>query len=190
MADAVDFALLDAVVARTLSDLTHFNTLVLSEVRVRFQIAPGEGPGLGIDGALFKIRFNGVVFRQGTTSADGEISIPLASLLTGKVLLEFLGTDYDVSLRAFPDGKLSVLTSVGGQQQRLEVLGYLTGYLLRDFLLGKTDRANPASPDPANTFDDAPTQQAIMNFQMDHHLSVDGGMGPKSQTALKKAAKE
>lgn len=160
---------IDALVARTAADQTGVNTLVVLTYPLRFQLAPGAAGGIGIQGAEFIVSAGGVEIARGTTDANGEVPVPIAPLLLAPVTVNVLGTDYVLSFQ--PQDKPEALR---GQQQRLDKLGYMSGYLLQ-------------TPDPATTADnhDGPrTQQAIMNFQSDENLTLDGVIGGQTRAKL------
>lgn len=164
----------EANVTRTSGGLTTLNTLVVVQFPIRFQIAPGTDSGLGIKGAPFTLTANGVRIPadSSTTDDNGEVRIPLINLLAGPVVVNIFDTDYTVSLTpAKPVDKLD------GQQQRLDVLGYMTGYQL-DF---------PRKEPPDDNLDGPRTEQAIMNFQCDRNLFLDGVIGKRTKDALQTA---
>lgn len=167
----MDIPAFDALITRTLDGLTHLSTLVLPTARLRFQICGGVGAGLGIAGATFTVSFSGAVFMTGATTADGEVSIPA---LEGAVLRIF-DTDYTLSFGALP-----ALTALAGQQKRLEVMGYLAGQLTTAFGDSPTADGNDSSS----------LQAAILNFQSDRNLTIDGLIGPQTRGALQSAAGE
>ena len=164
-----------ALLTRTMQGLTLLNTLVVptGEVRLRFQIAPGTDSGLGIAGAQFSLLFGGAQFASGQTDANGELGIPIQQLLSGTVVVRIFDTDYNVSLHR----GLQSIESLVGQQKRLDIMGYITGYQLGEF--------DNLSHRPDDGLDGVRTQQSIMNFQTDNSLSIDGEIGPQTKGALK-----
>ena len=120
-----------AFLTKTIQGLTLLNTLVVptGEVRLRFQIAPGTVSGLGIAGAQFSLLFGGAQFASGQTDANGELGIPIQQLLSGTVVVRIFDTDYNVSLHP----GLQSPESLAGQQKRLDIMGYITGYQLGEF---------------------------------------------------------
>jgi hypothetical protein len=167
--------LLSALVTRTAEGLEILNTLVVptGEVRLRFQIAPGTGGGLGISRAQFSLLFGGEEFASGTTDANGEVGIPIQQMLSGGVVVRIFGTDYNVTFHP----KLQPVGILTGQQKRLDIMGYITGYQLGEF--------RTASGRPDDNINGVRTQQAIMNFQTDQSLDIDGVIGPQTINALK-----
>ena len=164
----------DVFVARTAEGLTHLNTLGVPTLPVRFQTAPGAGPSLGIPAAPFAITFNSLPIGAGDTNSDGEVPVPLFPLLMGTVTVRIFDTDYELTLHP----GLQALTRLDGQQKRMEVLGYVTGYL----------NVGNLTDTPDSNADNPETQQAIMNFQTDRKLAIDGAIGPATRGALKTAA--
>lgn len=164
--------MLDIDVMRALADLSTTNVLTLATIPLRFQIAPGAASGLGVANLDFSILVDGAEVASGTTDSNGELAVPLLALLVARPILHILDTDY--SLRLHPD--LEVISGLDGQQIRLAQLGYMIGHQL-------TDVDNDVADDDG---EDGPrTQQAIMNFQMDKGLSVDGIVGPNTTNKLK-----
>jgi hypothetical protein len=160
---------IEALVARTSQDQQGVNTIVVLTYPVRFQLAPGAANGLGIVGADFVVTAGGVEIANGTTDANGEVQIPIFPLFSGPVTVTIFETDYVFSFH--PEAKIDALAGV---QQRLEKLGYMSGYLLAPLGSAATDTNK----------DDAKTQQALMNFQCDENLTLDGRVGPETRGAL------
>ena len=165
----------EARVTRTSEGLTILNTLVMPTVRLRFQICPGTDAGLGIAGAPYQVLLNGTKLKDDTTDANGEATVEILVILQGGAVLHIFDTDYDLSFSI-----LKALTTTDGQQKRLEVMGYFTGYQLTVFPSGPVDDGT----------DSTGFQQAIMNFQTDQVLAMDGIIGPKTRGAMEKAAGE
>lgn len=163
--------MLEILAARTLSGLSTGVTLTIATAKLRFQIAPGGGSGLGITDARYSLCADGVEFASGQTDANGEVRIPLLPLFSGTVVLRVFGTEYNLSLHP----KLQASASLPGQQKRLDILGYMTGYQLLEI----------ANDVPDDGRDGARTQQAIMNIQTDKSLRIDGEMGPQTTGALR-----
>jgi hypothetical protein len=164
--------LLNVEFMRSLGDLAGLNVLVLTTIPVRFQIAPGTANDLGVADLDFSITVDGTEVSSGTSDSNGEIPVPLLPLLVARPILHVLGTEY--ALRLHPD--LEDIADLDGQQIRLAQLGYMLGYQL-------TAVDNDVADDDD---EDGPrTQQAIMNFQMDKGLSVDGVVGPNTTKKLK-----
>ncbi len=162
------------LISRTLTGLLGVNTLVTAVCKIRFQIAPGTAGGLGIGGAPFALSLAGAILVNGTVTADGEVTIPLLLALGGGLVLRVFDTDYPITIRDdYQDA-----STLAGQQRRLDVLGYLSGYQLR--------QADNAAADDGK--DGPRTQQSIMNFQMDQHLAIDGEVGPRTTAALRREA--
>ena len=136
---------------------------------VRFQFAPGAANGLGITGADFVVTSGGVEIANGTTDANGEVQIPIMPLFSGPVTVTILGADYVFSFhpQAKPEAE-------AGVQQRLDKLGYMSGYQLKPLPDAPIDDGK----------DGTETQQAIMNFQCDENLALDGVVGPNTRAAL------
>ncbi len=159
----------DAAVMRTGAELEDVNTIVLPQVPIRFQIAPGTGAGLGIQGATYVVTVNGTQFATGQTNADGEVMVPLTP---GGAVVRVFETEYTVTLHA--DGFVDI-TTMRGRQKRLDHLGYVTGYQLTPI----------ASDTPDDGTDGPRTQQAIMNFQTDTGITIDGEIGAQTEQKMR-----
>lgn len=157
-------------------DLVNTLAVVNEVVKIRFQIAPGTDAGLGIASADYEILVGGAQHSTGQTNADGEVEVPLQPLLTGPVVVRIFGSDYNLTLHA----GLQAVTTLAGQQKRYDILGYITGYQLN------TVGNNP----PDDGTDGVRTQQAIMNFQTDSNLAIDGTVGNQTRTNLTTKAGE
>lgn len=156
-------------VARTAADQQGVNTIVVLTYPVRFQLAPGAADGIGIAGADFVATSGGVQIASGTTDANGEVQIPIVPLFAAPVTITILGQDY-----VFAFHPLAKVDTLKGAQQRLDKLGYMSGYQLAP--LG--DKAGDDGVDGPKT------QQSIMNFQSDENLTLDGVLGPKTRAQL------
>jgi hypothetical protein len=165
----------EAIIARTAEGLAHLATLVLPSVRIRFQICPGTEAGLGIAGVDYQVLSNGAVFRSDVTDANGEATVPILLINQGGAVLRIFGTDYNLTFHP-----LTALTTVTGQQKRLDVMGYFTGYQLLALANNPIDDGNDT------TF----FQQAIMNFQTDQVIAMDGVIGPVTRGKMQTAAGE
>lgn len=159
----------EALVARTATDQQGVNTIVVLTYPVRFQFAPGAANGLGIVGADFVVTAGGAEIASGTTDANGEVQIPIIPLFSGPATVTILGADYVFSFH--PQQKAEVLAGV---QQRLDRLGYMSGYQLKALPSAASD----------DGLDGPETQQAIMNFQSDETLALDGVVGPITRQTL------
>lgn len=164
--------MIDVEVARTMADLMGLNVLTLATIPLRFQIAPGTAASLGIANVDFAISFDGSEIASGQTTADGEVSIPLLALMGGSpAVLRIFDTDFNLTLHP----GLQAVSGLDGRQRRLEHLGYMTGYQL--VVIG--------GDQPDDNTDGPRTQQAIMNFQMDESLTIDGDIGNQTSGKIK-----
>jgi hypothetical protein len=143
-------------------------------LRIRFQICGGTAEGLDVPGADYEVRRGGTVIRRGTTRPGEDIEIHYRAGQEHR--LRIFDTDYVIR----PHAGLAPVTELAGAQKRLEILGYLTGYQLE-----------PLEDDPPDDSVDGPrTQQAIMNFQADRGLRLDGLLGEETRRSLEEAAGE
>lgn len=157
-------------------DLANTLTVIREVVRIRFQIAPGTDAGLGIANADYRILVGGSEIASGQTNADGEIEVPLQPLLTGTVTVRIFESDYNLTLHR----GLDAVNTLAGQQKRMDILGYMTGYQL--------DLPGNSAPDDGR--DNPRTQQAIMNVQADSNISIDGTVGNQTRNQLTTKAGE
>ena len=162
---------IESLVARTFEGLDLLNTLEWPTFPVRFQIAPGTGSDLGIAKVDFSVLSNGVQIASGQTDANGEVQIPLLPVFFRGVCLRIFSTDYDLAIHP----GLEPIDTLKGQQKRLEIIGYVSGYQLIAI----------ASSVPDDGSDGPRTQQSIMNFQTDGNLDIDGEIGPRTTKLLK-----
>lgn len=163
-------------VTRTGDGLDHGNTLVLPDVKVRFQIAPGTAAGLGVDGAEYVLLISGTEIGRGTTNADGEIPLPARAVADRTLTVRIFETEYAFEMHP----GLQPIDDLDGRQKRLDVLGYMTGY----------QRGAIESDAPDDGRDGARTQQSINNLQADSDIAVDGDIGPQTLRALRAGMNE
>ncbi len=157
--------------ARSIENLLTRNVLALRVVKLRFQIAGGNGGDLGIADAPFTVFLGDLQIGSGQTDSNGELSLIIAP---GESLqVQMLDTIYNVSFGP----AMNALTALPGQQKRLEALGYLTGHLL----------APLANAVPDDNVDGPRTQQAVLNFQSDQNLTIDANIGNNTRNALRTA---
>ncbi|MEY2429491.1 MAG: hypothetical protein QOJ40_2376 [Verrucomicrobiota bacterium] len=161
-----------ASLARSVETPLTRNVLALRVVKLRFQIAGGTGSDLGVVNAPFTVSLDGLEVASGQTDANGELSLLIAPGETLQVRV--LDTIYNVDFAP----AMEALTTLHGQQKRLEIVGYLTGHLL-------TPLAN-AVPDDA--VDGPRTRQAALNLQTDQNLVIDADIGTNTRNALRTAA--
>lgn len=162
----------EARVTRTSEGENVLNTIVMPTVRIRFQICGGTDAGLGVAGVPYQVLLNGTKLKDDTTDANGECTVEILVIQQGGAVLHIFDTDYNLSFSL-----LQALTTMKGQQKRLEIMGYFTGYQII-----------PQGNLPVDDGNDTPAfQQAIMNFQTDQVIGMDGIIGPvtrgKMQTA-------
>jgi hypothetical protein len=157
--------------ARSIERLLTRNVLALRVIKLRLQTAGGTGADLGVANAPFTVSLAELQVASGQTDANGELTLLIAP---GEVLqVQMLDTTYNVAFGP----AMEALTNLRGQQKRLEVLGYLTGYLL-----------SPLGNDiPDDNTDGPRTRQAALNFQTDQNLTIDAVIGPDTRNALRTA---
>ena len=166
--------MLESLGIRVLEGFTHFISLVVPQVRIRFQIAPGPGAGLGINGVPFEILSAGAVVGSGTTDANGEVIVPLLLVRTGGCAIRIFGTEFPITMLAAWDA----VTTVTGQQQRFDHLGYIHGYQL-DTTIDPTSDGTLTSR----------FHNSINGFQWDEDVVVNGTVDPAvTQVRLTTAA--
>lgn len=161
-----------APVSRATSGTSTGSTLALIKVTVflsRSSGAPHEPHG--IQGADFQLLENDVPAASGTTAANGRIDLQLTPGLTHKLVT--LGTTYEINIRT---AALEPVTDFTGQQRRLRMLGYHLGN-------GGPDNNGVDGTVLHDRFD-----RAILEFQADENVKVDGRMGPVTRGRLSTAA--
>ena len=139
-------------------------------VEVRLQRSPGVADERGIEGLAFRVEAEGQELQTGTTAADGKIEVQLAGDETTLTLLyeDAPVAVYRVTQRAEDPEAVSLVT---GQQRRLRGQGYPIG------------ESGPGS-DGVDGVAGARTARAILEFQADAGLTMDGIAGPQTQGAL------
>lgn len=160
----------EALVQRVLEGLTSFNTIAMPIVKIRFQLGPGTGTGLGIDGVPFQVLVGGVPVHAGTTDTNGEATVPIPFIAAGGCILRIFDSDFPLDFSP----SLSAVTSTLGQLQRMDHLGYVTGYQLLDDI-------EPATGPQRDT---ERSRQCCLNLQADAGIAVDDVIGPNTQTQL------
>ncbi len=160
----------EALIQRTLEGLTQFNTLALPIVRIRFQVAPGTGTGLGIDGVPFVVLVGATPILAGTTDPNGEVTVPIPFIAGGGCILRIFGSDYPLDFTP----SLNAVTTENGQLQRMDQMGYVTGYQLLDDI-------EPTTGVERNT---ERSRQCCLNLQADAGVSIDDIIGPNTRTQL------
>lgn len=159
-------------IPKSVADQTTGATLGLETVEIFFSMSPGA-PGntsRGIAGADWTLSMLGFVLDSGTTAADGKIRVTLAPSFPH--VLRVLGTDYDLTIRK---GKMPAATTALGQQRRLVSLGYGLGEGGPDHD-GVDGSLGPKS------------DLAILDFQCDQGLAMDGVIGPITRGRLEQEA--
>lgn len=160
----------EAFVQRVLEGLTQFNTIAMPIVRIRFQIAPGTGTSLGIATVPFQVLVNGAPVHAGTTDANGEVTVPIPFIAAGNCVLRIFDTDFPLDFTP----ALDPVTSESGQAQRLDQMGYVTGYQL--------DATIDPSVEPTRA--EPRSRQATLNLQADSDIAIDDEIGPQTRTQL------
>jgi len=139
-------------------------------VEIHLQRSPGLADDRGIEGLDFKVEAEGQELQTGTTPADGKIEVQLAGDETTLTLLyqDAPIAIYRVDQRA---EEAEDVTLVRGQQRRLRGRGYPIG------------ESGPDS-DGVDGLAGPRTTRAILEFQADSALVMDGIVGSKTQGAL------
>jgi len=148
----------DALVTRTATDSESAN--VLHPRRPLFVIRDIPGPdGIPLMNTPWQLKLGETEVASGVTDKNGRVVV-LAPLTPGEVyVLEYPGRSVEIEAT-----ELAAIGGTKGMQQRLFGLGYAPG------------------PDDGNA---GPlTESALMEFQEDHGLVVDGVYGAQSQQKL------
>lgn len=160
----------EALVQRVLEGLSQFNTIAMPIVRIRFQLAPGTGTGLGIDGVPFQVVIGTTVVHAGTTDPNGEVTVPIPFITAGNCVLRIFGTDFPLDFAP----SLDAVTDVAGQLQRMDQMGYVTGYQLSADI-------DPSTGAVRNT---ERSRQCCLNLQTDASIAIDDDIGPQTRGQL------
>ena len=123
-------------------------------------------------GVPYQVLLNGTKLKDDTTDANGEVTIEILVIQQGGAVLHIFDTDYNLSFSL-----LQALSTAEGQQKRLEVMGYFTGYQLVALINNSID----------DGVDTPRFQQAIMNFQTDQVIAMDGVIGPQTRGKIQNA---
>ncbi|HET6567182.1 MAG TPA: peptidoglycan-binding domain-containing protein [Rhodothermales bacterium] len=141
----------------------HRNRLKTATIQVVFRRYPGTDAAGGIGNLPYRLLVDGSVVASGVTPADGILRLSFSS--TKQASLEILGSVYHLRIRRSIEG----ITTVHGQQRRLNSLGYFVG--------GVDGDVGPHTDD------------GILQFQADHDpLDPDGIVGSKTRNQLHTAA--
>jgi hypothetical protein len=164
-----------AFISRLVTGSTAFNTLNIPTVPVTFQTSPGvpSGNDRGIADLEFRVLSGANVIQTGKTPADGRIQVRVPG---GRSTLEILDgatpvATYDVRVHT---QALEADSTIEGIQRRLRLLGYQIG---RDG--AETDGV---SPNINKRFD-----RAILDFQIDQKLNIDGRVDATTTTKINDA---
>lgn len=159
-------------VSRLVRESSAHNTLDSRTIEVFFHKSPAwpEDDTRGIGQLDYEIVAHGVVVRSGTTEDDGRIEIPIVG---GQAVLhlKFQGADVATYQFNLSDDALEADTTIAGVQRRLRMLGYHLGHAgdgqdgIDGDLGGKTDKA-------------------ILDFQIDNQLAIDGVVAGNTRSTL------
>jgi len=144
-------------------------------LRIRLLRCPGEVKETGIEGAEWILFRDGSEVQRGKTGEDGVIDFPYLPGAGHEI--HAFDTKYVIRLY----GNLDPMDKEEGLQKRLDILGYVTGYL--------QDSIGDALPSSISIPKDPRGQQGVMNFQADHGLALDGIVGVKTREAISTAVK-
>ena len=144
------------------SSCEHASTLVT--LKVIFQKYPGTA-GTDADRAIANvpvhIRVIGVSERDVQTAADGSVNVTMPQ--NGTAVIETLGTQYVLTAL----DALENVNNLDGVKRRLEILGHDVGTI--------------------NTTMDQDTERAVLNFQADNGIRMDGVITAATRTAIQNA---
>ena len=160
----------EALVQRVLEGLTHFNTIAMPIVKIRFQLAPGTGTGLGINGVPFQVLVGGVAVHAGTSDPNGEVTVPIPFITAGGCVLRIFDSDFPLDFSP----ALDPVSGDSGQLQRMDQMGYVTGYQLSDVIEPSTDAVRNTER----------SRQCALNFQADANITIDDNIGNQTKGQL------
>lgn len=140
------------------------STLRPDVVELYFQVYPGtrtrEGTNIGIPNVPYTITIPGLPEQRGNTDSDGKIRISLMPGTTATVRV--FDTEYRVTAR----NTLEPVEQRPGLQRRLQMLGYNLGPAGVDGRRGRF------------------TEKAVLDFQADAGLRIDGIPGRRTRTTI------
>jgi hypothetical protein len=159
-------------VSRLVRSSNALNTLNVSVVEIFFQKSPGKPPSddRGIEALDFQVLSGGVVSQTGKTGKDGKIE---ASITGGQAEVQLMSegkpvASYRIDVRGDP---YEAGNTIAGVQRRLRGLGYQLGHDGDD-----KDGVRAAMHEPLD--------RAILEFQVDQTLTIDGKADSAMQTKL------
>lgn len=161
-----------SLVSRLVRSSGSHNTLDTQTVEVFFQKSPSwpDGDDRGIEGLDYQVLNAGTVVQTGRTEADGKVEVQLSGgtaevqLMVGDAVV----ATYEVTVRADP---FEAATTVIGVQRRLRVLGYHLGH-------------DGDDQDGVDGTLGLRTDRAILDFQIDNELTIDGAVGSGTRDEL------
>ena len=148
------------------SGTTHGNTAVIHKIKICFQVFPGKlgtDAQRGIPDVPYEVEMvdsSGIGLKStGKTAKDGSIEL---NILEGETaILTIFDTDYPITVKK----SFSPLTSSIGVKQRLSLLGYYN-------VPWQGNIPNWNGDDKANAI-------AVLNYQADSSINVDGNFNDK-----------
>jgi hypothetical protein len=164
-------------IARLITSSTAFNTLALPPaVPILLQMSPAfpNGDTRGINGVDFQVVTGGRVIQNGRTGADGKVDVRVPVGGTSTLQLMFNGAvvaSYEVSVSPDP---LAAVNTLGGQMQRLRLLGYQIGHAGPDG--NGVDTAAAAGP--------IEFERSVLDFQADNGSFTDANVDANMQNQL------
>jgi peptidoglycan hydrolase-like protein with peptidoglycan-binding domain len=159
-------------ISRLVQDATAHNTLDSRTIEIFFQKSPStpEGDSRGIEHLDYEIIAGGTVIQSGSTGADGKIELPVTGG-RAELRLTFDGNPVAAYLFTLRDDAFEAANTVNGVQRRVRNIGYHLGHAggnndgIDGDLGGRTDKA-------------------ILDFQIDNQLDIDGAVGTNTQRKL------
>ncbi len=173
-------------VARLNQGASNHNQLVGRRVAVYFQTAPGLPKGIkrGIGNLDYKVYWGNEEKQTGRTSTqkDGKVVVVISPNANIQTILEILGTRYEIIRLQ----NMARSNTIRGIQQRLNILGYYYGPLV-----GNEVEINlPVNQKKLYENPNKETEQAILDFQVDHDLFADAMYGPKTSKGMEDQLKK
>jgi putative peptidoglycan binding protein len=152
-------------ISRLVRDSIAHNTLDSRTIEVFFHKSPAwsEGDNRGIEHLDYEIVAGGVTIQSGSTDSSGRIEVPITGG-QAELRLTFGGNPVATYQFSTRDDTFEAGNTIAGVQRRLRTLGYHLGHAgsnadgIDGNLGGKTDAA-------------------ILDFQIDNQLQIDGVVG-------------
>ena len=169
------FSSMRSAISRLFSSSPAHNTIVVRTVEVYLQRSPSNSESdtdiRGVEALTWRVTSGGTEIQSGTTEDSGLIEVQVRGAVDSILELTHEGTtvaQYRVRIR---DTGYEPDTELAGVQRRLMQLGYHVGH--------ESDDGDGVDGDMGRK-----TDKAIMDFQVDEKIDIDGVIGSDVRTRL------